>query len=76
MTGPQPLRPIELRDHTTDAPRPKTAHWAVGDIVQRGSVRWCIRMITRQTVELEAMNAPAGIWWTTTLDQLPDKAAA
>lgn len=73
MIGPRLLAPIELRDHTTDAPCPKTDQWTVGDIVQCGSVRWCIRTITGDAVELEAMNAPQGIWWRTTLDKLPEK---
>ncbi len=59
-----------------DAPRPLTAEWTVGDLVQVGSARWIIRTLRGENVELEASNAPAGIWWRTTLDRIPEKAGA
>ncbi|ALJ20394.1 hypothetical protein [Microbacterium sp. No. 7] len=60
----------------TEVPRPKTLTWEVGDVVQCGSVRWALRTITGQAVELEAMNVPHGIWWRTTLGELPAKATS
>jgi hypothetical protein len=60
---------------TTTKPRPKTTGWEVGDVVQLGSARWIIRTITGRQVELDASNAPGGIWWTTTLNNLPEKEA-
>jgi hypothetical protein len=60
---------------TITPPRPKSLVWQVGDLVQLGSARWIIRTITGRDVELEASNAPSGIWWTTTLNNLPEKSA-
>jgi hypothetical protein len=57
-------------------PRPRTAEWEVGDTVNLGRVRWIIRTITGDGVELEASNTPTRIWWTTTLGMLPVKAVA
>ncbi len=54
-------------------PREKTPNWSVGDVVMDGRVRWIIRTIVRRKVELEASNAMCGIWWHTTLDNLPTK---
>jgi hypothetical protein len=47
--------------------------WKVGDQIIVGNVRWIIRILRGQHVELEAANVPAGIWWSTTLDRLPAK---
>ena len=55
------------------APRPKTEAWGEGDVVIVGRVRWAIRILQGEHVELEAMNVPSGMWWTTTLDRLPEK---
>ncbi|WP_345750091.1 hypothetical protein [Microbacterium rhizophilus] len=55
------------------APRPKALGWRIGDLVVLGSTRWVIRTLVGEQVELEATNTPTGIWWTTTLDKLPDK---
>jgi len=75
MKGPRLADPIRLADHDPTGPRPHTTTWTVGDVVQVGRVRWIIRILTDHKVELEAANVPAGIWWRTTLDHLPDKAA-
>jgi hypothetical protein len=45
----------------------------VGDTIMVGSTRWVIRTITGEAVELEASNVSPGIWWSTTLDHLPEK---
>jgi hypothetical protein len=60
------------------APRALTGRrvYAPGEAVHVGSTRWIIRTIIGDRVELEAGNTPAGIWWRTTLDRLPAKAAA
>ena len=59
---------------TTTTPRERSKNWQVGDIVQVGAVRWAIRTITKgRGVELEAMSASPGMWWTTTLANLPKK---
>ena len=44
----------------------------VGDALMVGSTRWVIRTINGQAVELEAANVSPGIWWSTTLDRLPE----
>nr|WP_274635550.1 hypothetical protein [Microbacterium bovistercoris] len=61
------------RSSTTTTEKPA---WEVGDLIELGQTRWVVRIITGDHVELEAMNVPAGIWWTTTLAHLPDKVAA
>lgn len=56
------------------APTPKrlATEWRLDDVVQVGSVRWAIRILNPDGhVELEALNVQPGIWWTTTLDNLP-----
>lgn len=58
-----------------EAPRPRTATWQEGDALTLGRTRWIIRVLRGEHVELEAANVPAGIWWTTTLDKLPEKVA-
>lgn len=68
--------PKDLRHQDTTGPRKHTATWAVGDIISVGSTRWCIRILNGQHVELEAMNVNSGIWWTTRLNQLPEKEGA
>lgn len=73
--SPRIADPVRLNDTPTDTRRPVTPDWAVGDVVQVGRVRWIIRILNDQHVELEATNVPAGIWWTTTLNNLPDKGA-
>ena len=61
---------------TIAPPRPKTAHWTVGDAFTLGATRWAIRNINGDHVECESTNNPnAGIWWTTTLEHLPEKRA-
>lgn len=65
--------PTDLRHQTADRPRARTEQWAVGDVLTLGNVCWCIRILNGQHVELEAMNVNNGIWWTTTLGNLPDK---
>lgn len=67
--------PDDLRITDTTGPRPRTATWEVGDVVTIGRERWAVRTLTGEQVELEALNTTGGIWWTTTLDRLPDKAA-
>lgn len=57
------------------APRPATAAWVEGDAFTLGRTRWIIRVLRGDHVELEASNVPAGIWWTTTIDNLPEKEA-
>lgn len=47
--------------------------WAVDDVVTIGAVRWAIRSIQGNRVQLEALNANAGIIWDTTLDKLPER---
>lgn len=47
--------------------------WRPGDVVVLGSTRWAVRTVTGRQVELEALNTPSGIWWTTTLDRLPGR---
>jgi hypothetical protein len=60
----------------TTPPRKKSAVWEVGDPVNIGPMRWVIRTINGENVELESMNQPnASIWWTTTLLNLPRKDA-
>jgi hypothetical protein len=50
-------------------PKPK---WRIGDPVTVGEVR----LIIRDRVELEAANTTNhGIWWKTTLTNLPEKIA-
>jgi hypothetical protein len=50
--------------------------WRIGDPVTVGDVRWIIRLIIRDQVELEAANTTNhGIWWKTTLSNLPEKTA-
>jgi hypothetical protein len=50
--------------------------WRIGDPVTVGDVRWIIRLIIRDHVELEAANTTNhGIWWKTTLSNLPEKTA-
>lgn len=50
--------------------------WRVGDPVTVGDVRWIIRILSRGTVELESANTVNhGIWWKTTLSNLPEKTA-
>jgi hypothetical protein len=62
--------PADLR--TAGAtPREKSAHWQEGDVVQVDGVRWIIRILTDEVVELDA----GAIWWRTTLDKLPPKVA-
>ncbi|WP_309129461.1 hypothetical protein [Microbacterium sp.] len=54
-------------------PRPVIAlRHEVGDVLTVGSTRWLIRSIHDDKVVLEASSAPAGIVWTTTLDNLPE----
>ncbi|MEJ1087036.1 hypothetical protein WDU99_01750 [Microbacterium sp. Mu-80] len=57
------------------APRPITVEVAyqVDDLVQVGGTRWIIRHLDGDQVVLEASSAPAGIVWTTTLDNLPTR---
>ncbi len=71
VTAPDDLRLID-----TDGPRARSPQWQVGDIVYTGGTRWIIRILDGEQVELEASSAPAGIWWRTTLANLPAKAAA
>lgn len=47
--------------------------WKVNDIVLVGSTRWIIRAVNGEHVELEAANVSPGIWWSTTVAQLPEK---
>lgn len=68
--------PDDLRHADPTGPRTRTAQWVVGDTVQTGSSRWIIRVITGDDVELEASSTDPGIWWRTTLANLPEKAAA
>lgn len=68
--------PDDLRHTTADTPRRRSTAWEVGDVVYTGETRWIIRVITGDAVELEASSAAAGIWWRTTLANLPAKAAA
>jgi hypothetical protein len=52
--------------------------WRTGDVVIDGGTRYRIRALNPKTkkVTLEAMNATnAAIWWNTTTDRLPEKAA-
>lgn len=49
------------------------ARWTVGDVVTLGSVRWAVRSVQGKRVQLEALNALAGIIWNTTTDLLPEK---
>ncbi|OIU88629.1 hypothetical protein [Microbacterium sp. AR7-10] len=58
---------------TTLTPRRPTTTWQVDDMLTVGNVRWVIRELTGERVRLEALNTPAGIWWDTTLSNLPDK---
>jgi hypothetical protein len=67
MAAPEDLRT------TAGAPRPKSLRWRPGDPVTTDGVRWVIRILTPERVELEAMNARCGMWWTTTPDKLPEK---
>lgn len=62
----------------TTAPRPvlTVPAYQAGDAVYVGSTRWLIRSITGDQVVLEASSAPAGIVWTTTLDNLPSRTKA
>lgn len=69
-------QPDDLRHQTTTGPRPRTAAWAVGDVLHVGATRWIIRSILGERVELEASSAAAGIWWRTTFANLPEKAAS
>lgn len=63
-----------MNARTAPTPRPRSLSWAIGDLVVVGSTRWVIRNIVGDHVEFEATNvSAAGIWWTTTLDRLPDK---
>lgn len=55
---------------TATVDRPK---WSVDDLVVVGSTRWIIRSIRGDRAELEASNVSPGIWWTTTVDNLPPK---
>lgn len=51
--------------------------WQPGDTVTVGSTRWIIRALNRQTrkVALASSNTTnSGIWWNTTLDNLPARA--
>lgn len=57
-------------------PRKQSPSWRQGDIVHVDRVRWIIRVLTGSHVELEALNARCGIWWTTTLDKLPAKVSS
>ena len=75
MTLRRGTQPEDLRHQTTGAPRRRTAAWAVGDTMHVGATRWIIRSIIGENVELEASSAAAGIWWRTTIDRLPVKAA-
>lgn len=70
----RPFAPEDLR--TSGAvPRPKSVRWCEGDLVQIDGVRWIIRVLNGDCVELESTNARCAIWWTTTLDKLPPKVA-
>lgn len=53
-------------------PRPLVAKRKIGEIVQVGNTRWIIRVLNGEHVELEASNVAPGIWWTTTLSNLPN----
>lgn len=66
--------PDDLRIRDTTGPRRRSDDWSVGDVVTLGRERWAIRVITGTRVELEAFNTLSGIWWTTTLDRIPEKA--
>ena len=66
--------PDDLRITDTLGPRGRTATWQVGDIVTVGRERWVIRTLIARGVELEALSTIGGIWWTTTIDRLPEKA--
>ncbi|MFI8593762.1 hypothetical protein ACIGCK_04940 [Microbacterium sp. NPDC078428] len=55
------------------APAPR---WKVGDAVNVGRIRWLVRTVVDDRVELEAGNTPTGLWWRTTVDRLPAKARA
>lgn len=49
-----------------------TTQHQVGGTITVGAVRWLIKHIASQDVELEATNTLAGIIWRTTLSNLPD----
>lgn len=66
--------PEDLRDTDTAGPRKRSSTWQIGDVLTLGRERWAIRVLTDETVELEALNTD-NIWWRTTLNRLPDKAA-
>ena len=68
--------PDDLRETHPEGPRPRSVAWQVGDVVTFGRERWAVRVLTGDAVELEALNAASGIWWRTTLDRLPVKAAS
>ncbi|MCC4906934.1 hypothetical protein [Microbacterium sp. cx-59] len=59
--------------------RPKPAAWEVDEIVTTpDGTRWKIRALNAGSgrVVLSSMNVPnADIWWNTTVDKLPRKAA-
>lgn len=65
-------KPLDLAAHGT-GPRARSLAWKVGDSVMVGAARWLIRTIVGEQVELEASSVTAGIWWRTTLDNLPTK---
>lgn len=73
MNGPRALRPVDLADTPTGSPRPRATTWQVGDTVQVGAVRWVVQVVSGDRVELEASSVSPGIWWRTTLANLPAK---
>jgi hypothetical protein len=59
---------------TKNKPRRRTLTWQLGDTVTVGGIRYAIRNIHAETVELEALNtSTCGMWWTTTLTRLGRK---
>lgn len=51
----------------------KDETWGLRDVVTVGRVRWIIRSIAGQDVNLTASNASPRVDWHTTLDHLPQK---
>lgn len=63
----------------TTAPRKITPRWEVGEAVVVNKTRWIIRALNYTTgrVALASSNTTNhAIWWSTTIDALPRKAAA
>lgn len=69
-----PRAPRDNDVRLTIPPRSKSQTWQVGDIYLDGSIRWVIRVIDGEHVELASSNSVnADIWWTTTLTNLRSK---